>query len=316
MKRIIIRSLILLSLWPAILSAQELHPSFECMEFDLLARTKPRLDLNEEQCAVLRVSVADSKSFVFEGNIIGDVIYTPGEALIYMPDRTRNITIKSDRFGRMEYEFPERLKRLVVYKLSLKLTMPEPSPYELKEVNDEGLRKLARKEAKNYAKKKWEVAPGSLPLEEQLANTYTIQRLFNDRQEPKYLTSMAICSGRTYEMARIQALELAKIELANLMESSMQTITENAVGNSLISDDEAGAVQQTMLRSRNKVMQRIGKIRIVMELHREQGKQKEVLLRIAYDQEECKRIALQTLSEELQQEDENLSRKFSQAAGL
>lgn len=113
-------------LMSTLLNAQELKvEAFSMLERDLLARTSERLDLNDVPCAVLRVSVPDAQSFTFEGNIIGDVVYRPGEAIVYLTDRTRNIHIKSDKFGTLDYEFPERLAKSVVYKLTLSLVVPE-----------------------------------------------------------------------------------------------------------------------------------------------------------------------------------------------
>lgn len=107
------------------LQAQELTPSFKVLEKDLMARTHPRLDLNDVPCAIVRVSAKDIDAYTFEGNIIGDVIYQSGEALVYMTKGSRTITIKSNRFGMMKFDFPERLEKQVVYKLDLKLVLPE-----------------------------------------------------------------------------------------------------------------------------------------------------------------------------------------------
>ena len=109
----------------ASLQAQELQTSFKKLERDLYARTHERLDLNDVPCAVLRVSVPDAKEFSFLGNIIGDVIYLPGEAIIYMTDKSRKIHISSDKFGILDFEFPERLQKQVVYKLTLKIVLSE-----------------------------------------------------------------------------------------------------------------------------------------------------------------------------------------------
>lgn len=95
--------------------------AFQRMDRDLLARTQERLDLNDEPCAVVRVSVSDAKAYTFEGNIIGDVIYKPGEAIVYMTQGSRNITIKSDKFGSLKYDFDTKLEKQVVYKLTMKL---------------------------------------------------------------------------------------------------------------------------------------------------------------------------------------------------
>lgn len=115
-----------LFLFASIMHAQELKvSSFQRMDRDLLARTQERLDLNDVPCAIVRVSVANAKKYTFEGNVIGEVIYKPGEALVYMSKGSRSITIKSDEFGSLKYEFDEKLERQVVYKLTLRLETPE-----------------------------------------------------------------------------------------------------------------------------------------------------------------------------------------------
>ena len=106
--------------------AQELKVSaFQRMDRDLLARTQERLDLNDVPCAIVRVSIANAKNYTFEGNVIGDVIYKPGEAIVYMTEGSRNITIKSDEFGSLKYEFTQKLEKQVVYKIVLRLETPE-----------------------------------------------------------------------------------------------------------------------------------------------------------------------------------------------
>ena len=115
-----------LFLFAGIVQAQELKvTAFQRMDRDLLARTQERLDLNDVPCAIVRVSVANAKDYTFEGNIIGDVIYKPGEALVYMTQGSRNLTIKSDAFGSLKYEFTQKLEKQVVYKLALKLETPD-----------------------------------------------------------------------------------------------------------------------------------------------------------------------------------------------
>lgn len=114
------------SLFVLVSQAQELKVmDFKKLERDLYARTHERQDINGTPCAVLRISVANAEDYKFEGNIIGNVIYLPGEAIVYLTDRSRNITILSNRFGLMKYEFPERVEKSVTYELDLKLILPE-----------------------------------------------------------------------------------------------------------------------------------------------------------------------------------------------
>lgn len=123
MKLFLCGCLLLLS---TLIQAQELVPTFSTLDRDMLARTQPRLDNNDVPCAIVRVSAKDIETYTFEGNIIGDVIYQPGEALVYMTKGSRNITIKSNKFGMLKYLFPiGKLDKQVVYKLDLKLILPE-----------------------------------------------------------------------------------------------------------------------------------------------------------------------------------------------
>ena len=110
----------------ASLQAQELQTSFEKLDNNFYAQKYKRLDINDEPCAVLRVSVSNAKDFTFEGwMLVGDVIYNPGEAIVYMAGGAKNIRIKSDKVGYTEVEFPERLVKGQTYQLTLKVIVPE-----------------------------------------------------------------------------------------------------------------------------------------------------------------------------------------------
>lgn len=125
-RRILLLLTAILFLSGGALHAQEMQvKSFQRKDRDLLARTQERLDLNEEPCAVVRVSVPKAKEFSFEGNIVGDVVYKPGEAIVYMAGRSRNLTIRSEQYGTLRFDFPERLEKQVVYSLDLKLILSE-----------------------------------------------------------------------------------------------------------------------------------------------------------------------------------------------
>lgn len=125
MKRLLLLCGCFLLYASACLQAQELQTSFEKLEWDLYPRTHERLDLNGVPCAVLRVSVSNAKDFTFSGNIIGDVIYQPGEAIVYMTNRSRKIRISSDKFGTIDFDFPERLQKSVAYRMTLKVVVSE-----------------------------------------------------------------------------------------------------------------------------------------------------------------------------------------------
>ena len=301
-------SLILMLMFTVITQAQDVKPQFEILEFDLLARTKPRLDLNDVPCAVLRISAADIKAYSFEGNIIGDVVYNPGEALIYMTNNSRHVDIKSDLFGTLKYEFPERLRKQVVYKLSLKVEAPEET-YKEKELESimkhskkqlkKKSTKTARQEAKQLKEEGWKNAPGTLPLDKQLDNSYAMQQEYNNNFESKYLMGHASSVARTYDAARMQAMELAKMELASLIETTISSETENAITNKQLSTEEAISIVEMVQRTKSQFTQKLGRVITVMEIYRDTKTGKEVMVRVAYDTNKSKKEAIEAIRSQL-----------------
>lgn len=74
---------------------------------DLKARTSPRTDANGERCAVLKVAVKYLKDVSFEGNIVGETQYTPGEYYVYVPKGTKKIVLKHESFSPLEIKFTD-----------------------------------------------------------------------------------------------------------------------------------------------------------------------------------------------------------------
>lgn len=295
-------------LWTIALQAQEVKPVFEVLEFDLIARTKQRLDLNDIPCAVLRVSAADIKGYQFEGNIIGDIVYNPGEAIIYMTNNSRNITIKSDLFGTMKYEFAERLRKQVAYKLSLKVEAPEESykEKELAEVMKQSKKQLkkkstktARQEAKQFKKEGWKTAPGAMPMEKQLDKSYAMQQQYDGNFEARYLMGEGVSNAKTYDAARMQAKEMAMMQLAGMIETTISVETENAITNRQLSQEEAESIVEMVQKTRSQVMQQLGETIPVMELYRDTKLGKEVLIRLGYDTDKSKKQAIETIRRQL-----------------
>ena len=105
---------------------QELQFSFKPLTNNFLAQKEPRLDNQENLCAIVLVSASDIKSYTFENSMImGEISTTPGEARIYMAQGAKYLTIKSNKAGMHKYTFPEALQKGTVYELDIKLILPE-----------------------------------------------------------------------------------------------------------------------------------------------------------------------------------------------
>ncbi len=121
MKKFLTFLLVLLA--AASLSAQELTVvSFKLKPTDLKAKLNPRLDLNGDPAALIRVQVA-APGCLFKGNIVGEVQNESGEYLVYMAKGSRHLRIYHNEFlfTPLDYEIPERIKPNCSYELKLEV---------------------------------------------------------------------------------------------------------------------------------------------------------------------------------------------------
>lgn len=115
------------------INAQELVVgSFEQLTRDTYAQKNKRRDINDDLCAVIRISVANSKEITFETNeIVGEPIYGAGEVIVYMAQGKKAFTIHSNTFGTKKITFAEensdipKLDKGTTYRLELKVILPE-----------------------------------------------------------------------------------------------------------------------------------------------------------------------------------------------
>lgn len=176
--------------------------------------------------------------------------------------------------------------------------------------------KTARKEAKKLAKEGWHAAPGALPLDKQLDKSYLMQMEYDVDMYPKYLMGEAMSIGENYDAAKIQALELAKQNLAGQIQTEVTALIENTVANKQLAAEEAASVTQIILAGKNLISQSIGRTITVIELYRtKQNKNKEVLVRIAYNGDMAKAAAKKVIREDLEKKGDDLHKKLDELLG-
>lgn len=176
--------------------------------------------------------------------------------------------------------------------------------------------KAARKEAKSLKKDGWQTAPGALPLEKQLDKSYMMQMEFDEDMFPKYLMGEAMSIGSNYDAAKMQALELAKQNLAGQIQTEVTALIENTVANEQLDAEQAASVTRSVMASKNLISQSIGRTITVMEVYRTlKNKNKEVLVRIAYNSEMAKKAALKAVKEDLQKKGDELHNKLDELLG-
>lgn len=176
--------------------------------------------------------------------------------------------------------------------------------------------KDARKEAKKLTKEGWVTVPGALPLEKQLDKSYMMQTEYDEDMYPKYLMGEAMSIGENYDAAKMQALELAKQNLAGLIQTEVTALVENSVANKQLGAEEAASLTQSIMGAKNLISQSIGCTIIVMECYRvKSNKNKEVLVRIAYNGAMAKAAAKRAVQDELKDKSEEIHKKLDKILG-
>lgn len=157
------------------------------------------------------------------------------------------------------------------------------------------LKRDVKKNAKDYEKSGYMVAPGKLSIERQLTNTYQYQYEINDDGMPKYVTGEAQATAGTKIAAKLQAMEFAKLELVGKIETSINALIENSVANEQIDLTTAETVTKTMAASKNIISKKITQVVTLFEVYRNVGNRSiEASVIIAYD---LNRILLETQKE-------------------
>ena len=176
--------------------------------------------------------------------------------------------------------------------------------------------KAARKEAKKLVKEGWQVAPGALPIEKQLDKSYLMQQEYDENFFPKYLMGEAMSIGENYDAAKMQALELAKQNLAGQIQTEVTALIENTVANKQLQPEDAASVVQSVSAGKSLITQSIGRVLTVVEVYRTVShKNKEVLVRIAYNAEMAKAAAKEAIRVDLEKRGEELHDKLDELLG-
>lgn len=187
----------------------------------------------------------------------------------------------------------------VMFSTSIVLAQPQSTKDLKKEIKAKAT-KEARKEAKNLEKQGYHVNPGQLPMEKQLERSWMMSYEMDDKGQKKYFIADGTSVGETQTAAKLQAYEVAKINLAGQIETEIAGLVTTNIGNQQLSSEEAASVTQTMGQFKSKLNQKMGRINTAFEAYKSIGKNTEVRVNLAYSTEEAMKIAKDILREDLQ----------------
>lgn len=186
-----------------------------------------------------------------------------------------------------------------------------------KEQRDQKASKDARKQAKILKKEGWKVPAGSLPLEKQLDRLYAMQYEVDENFFPKFIKGEAQSVGGNYDAAKMQAVNLAKIELAGNISTEVAALVESKVANKQLEANEAVSTTESVMGAKNIIAQSIGQTIVGLEVYRElNNKNKEVRIVILYNATMAKAAAKKAIKEDLEQKGDKLVEQLDQMLGF
>lgn len=167
--------------------------------------------------------------------------------------------------------------------------------------------KAASKQAKEFAKQGWLITPGSLPLDQQFERSYQMRNQIDDMGYPKFIIAEANTPGNSYDAAKMQALDIAKTNLAGLIQTEVTSLVESSVGNKQLAPDDAESIAETVQASKSLIAQSIGRVIMLVECYKiNKNKTTTVYVSIAYNQKMAMEAAKNVVREELKKKGEDL----------
>ena len=168
--------------------------------------------------------------------------------------------------------------------------------------------KTARKEAKQLKKDGWTVSPGALPLDKQLDRSYSFQMDVDDDMNPVYVIGEGQSIGENYDAAKMQAMELARQQIAGKIESETTAIIDNMVGNKQLAAEEASTVTTLLWEGKTIFSQKLGRILPAVECYRTlKNRNKEVLVRLAVKESSIRDVVKGYLRDEMEKKGAKMS---------
>ncbi len=163
--------------------------------------------------------------------------------------------------------------------------------------------KEARKEAKKFKKDGYAVAPGALPMEKQIETAWMRQYEVDEDGYPLYIVASGNSVANTTAAAKLQATELAKLELAGSISTQVAALIETNIANQQLNSEEAASVTKTVAAAKNIIAQDLGRTLPLFEIYRTlKNKNVEVNVRIAYNSKKAQEIARQAIKKKLEEE--------------
>lgn len=177
-----------------------------------------------------------------------------------------------------------------------------------RQYTDESSSKEAKKHAKEWKKEGWKIAPGALSLEKQYDESeFYKSQTEDDLETPKYVSGNAMTVGENYDAAKMQAMEMARIQIAENLGTEITKTVRNNCANKQLKKQDAASVMESVSESMSLVSQRLGQTIVVEDRYREmKNGNVQVSVAVYYSMETAREIAKEEIRKNLEEKGINL----------
>ncbi len=161
--------------------------------------------------------------------------------------------------------------------------------------------KEARKEARKLKKEGFKVAPGQLPMDKQIENTWIKRYETDDKGNKKWFVADARAVGETHTAAKLQAYEVAKVNLAGQIGTEVAGLIETNIANAQLNAEEAASVTETVATFKSIVGSKMGRTSTFFEADKAVGKNSEIFVTIGYSYDAAVEMAKEIIKKGLKE---------------
>lgn len=171
-----------------------------------------------------------------------------------------------------------------------------------KEIKSKATRQ-ARKEAKKLTKDGWKVNAASIPLSKMLESAWMKSYTVDDKGAQRFISADGNAVAESKATAEMQALELAKLNLAGQIETKVTSLVDVALANQQLNIEEAASVTKVVQNAKNLIATELGYVDPVFKIYKPINKTNvEFQVRVFYDTAQSLKIAKKVIKQELEEE--------------
>ena len=185
-----------------------------------------------------------------------------------------------------------------------------------RQVKDKAIRS-ARKEARKLAKQGYKAPVGKLPIDKQLEKAWQCQYEMDSNGYPFYFIATARTTGSNYSAAQMQAVNLAKLDLAGQIQTRVNQLVEAKVANDEISAEEAVSINSFVSASKNVISNTLGRVLILVEIYRvNENGNNEVQVTLGYNSKLATQEAIKAVQKSMGEEAGELMDELDSLLGI